>query len=174
MRRVVTALALLGLIALVAAPAEARKHRSHKPSGVAGAVLDASCYGACVEPQTPDPVYTGSVTVTVKKASNGAVVASRTVSDGRFRIKLKHGFYEVSSVPATPTPLPCEPQPVAQAQQICPPPCQPQPQQICALNSTSQSAAIVAPCVTGETRGVIVRRHRFTHLDLHVTNVCIV
>ena len=174
MRRVATALALLGLIALLAAPAEARKHRSHKPSGVAGAVLDASCSGACVEPQAPDPVYTGSVTITVKRASDGATVASQQVSDGRFRIKLKHGFYEVSSVPATPSPPPCGPQPLAQAQQICPPPCQPQPQQVCALDSTSQSAVIVAPCVSGETRGVIVRRHRFTHVDLHVSNVCIV
>jgi hypothetical protein len=36
------------------------------------------------------------------------------------------------------------------------------------------SAVVVAPCLSGETKRVQVRRHRFTHGTLHVTNVCIV
>jgi len=33
---------------------------------------------------------------------------------------------------------------------------------------------MIAPCMTGETKRVQVRRHRFTRVELHVQNVCIV
>jgi hypothetical protein len=33
---------------------------------------------------------------------------------------------------------------------------------------------VIAPCLTGETQRVQVRRHRFAHVELHVSNVCIV
>jgi hypothetical protein len=151
-RRVATALALLGLVALPGAPAEAKKR--HKPSGIDGVVLDASCYGPCIEPQPQQAVYAGPVTVTVHRASDGALVKSREVSDGKFRIRLKRGLYDVSSVPPKPPP-------------ICP------PDHVCIQEGPIPSAVIV-PCLAGETRRVQVRRHRFTHVKLHVTNVCVV
>ena len=154
MRRVATALIVLGLIGALVAPAEAKK-RHHKPSGVKGVVLNATCYGACADPPPPDPVYTGPVTVTVQRVSDGATVASRTVSDGHFRIRLKRGSYEISSIPPNP------------------PTCQPQAGQVCPLRGT-ESPAVVQPCLQGETKRVQVRRHRFTRVELHVTNVCIV
>jgi hypothetical protein len=169
-KRFAAALALLGALAVLVAPAEGRKHRSHKPAGVEGTVLDASCYGACVEPRPPEPVYTGAATVTVKRSSDGAQVASQAVSDGHFRMKVKHGIYDVSVVPQNPTPSPCQPT----AQAVCPPPCQPAPQTICPLESTSSPTVVIAPCLTGDTQHVSVRRHRFAHVDLHVNNVCIV
>jgi hypothetical protein len=128
-------------------------------------VLDASCPGPCVQPQAAEPIYSGAVTVTVQRTSDGAQVASQPVSDGHFRFKLKRGAYDISSVP--PSPPACQPQP----QQICPPPCTPTKEIVCPL--ASSPAVIVAPCLTGETKRVAVRRHRFTHVELHVTNVCI-
>ncbi len=155
MRRLLTVLALLGAIALVAAPADAKKRHSHKPSGVKGVVLNSSCAGACVDPPPPEPVYTGAVTITVQRASDGQQVASQATGDGHFRIRLKRGLYDVSSVPPNPEPPPC------------------QPGMMCPL-AGAQSAAIVAPCMQGETTRVQVRRHHFAHLELHVSNVCIV
>jgi hypothetical protein len=155
-RTLATALALLGLIALIAAPADATKKHRHKPSGVKGVVLDASCYGACVEPPPPDPIYSGAVTVTVSRASDGSVVASQAVSDGHFRIRVKRGVYDVSSVPPNP------------------PTCQPTPTTVCPLDTGPPSDVMIAPCLQGETKRVQVRRHRFTRVELHVTNVCIV
>ena len=38
----------------------------------------------------------------------------------------------------------------------------------------SPPSAIAAPCETGETQQVVVRRHRFTPVTLHVRNSCIV
>jgi hypothetical protein len=154
-RRVLTALAVLGVAALLAPPAEAGK-RHHKHSGVRGVVLNSTCYGACAEPPPPQPTYTGPVTVTVRRASDGALVASREVSDGHYKIRIKRGQYDVSSVPPNP------------------PSCQPQPGQVCPAQGGAQSSAIVAPCMTGETKRVQVRRHRFTYVELHVQNVCIV
>jgi hypothetical protein len=156
-RRLVAALVLLAAIGVAAAPAEAGKRHGHKPSGIHGVVLDATCYGPCAEPQPQQPVYSGSVTVIVRRASDGTTVASRDVSDGRFRVRVRRGLYDVSSVPANP------PSP--------PPPCP--PQQVC-IAEGSGSAAIVAPCETGETKRVRVRRHRFTYVELHVSNACIV
>jgi hypothetical protein len=151
-----TALAVLAVVGLVASPAEAGKRHKHKPAGVKGAVLNSTCPGACAEPPPPPALYTGPVTVTVRRASDGALVASQEVSDGHFRMRVKRGQYDVSSVPPNP------------------PTCQPQPGQVCPAETGTQSAAIIAPCMTGETKRVQVRRHRFTRVELHVQNVCIV
>ena len=91
MRRVAVVVAVLGLVGLGVAPAGANTPHRHKASGVKGAVLDASCYGACVEPAPPDPIYSGALTVTVRRASDGATVASREVNDGHFRLRVKRG-----------------------------------------------------------------------------------
>jgi hypothetical protein len=155
MRRLLTALALIGAVALVAAPADAKKRHSHKPSGVDGVVLNSSCAGPCAEPAPPEPVYTGAVTITVQRASDGQQVASQATGDGHFRIRLKRGLYDVSSVPPNPEPPPC------------------QPGEMCPLAGT-QGAAIVQPCMQGETTRVQVRRHHFADVELHVSNVCIV
>jgi hypothetical protein len=153
-RKLLTALALLGVIALVATPAEAKKRHNHKPAGVAGVVLNSSCAGACQDPPPPAPVYTGAVTITVARASDGQQMASQAISDGHFRIRLKRGLYDVSSVPPNP------------------PTCEPTPETVCPLSA--QSAAVIAPCMQGETQRVQVRRHKFAHVELHVSNVCIV
>ena len=155
MRRVGRTLTLLGLTALVAAPTAAagtRHHHKHRPAGVKGVVLNSTCPGACAEPPPPSPLYTGSVTVTVRRARDGAVVANQATADGHFRMRVKRGRYEVSATP--PGPPPCEPTPV------CPLP--------------AQGAAIIAPCLTGDTQPAQVRRHHFTSIELHVRNVCIV
>lgn len=155
MRRFAIALALLGAIAVLAVPASAKKRHSHKPSGVEGVVLNSTCTGACAVPPPPEPVYSGAVTITVQRASDGQQVASQAIGDGHFRIRLKRGTYDVSSVPPNPEPPPC------------------QPGEACPL-ARAQSAAIVRPCMQGETKRVEVRPHRFTHVELHVANVCIV
>ena len=155
MRRLAVALVAVGAVALIGAPADAKKHRNHKPSGVAGVVLDSTCAGACAEPPPPAPTYTGAVTITVQRVSDGQQVASQAASEGHFRIRLKRGTYNVSSV--TPTL----------------PPCEPTPQTVCPLAKT-QSPAIVVPCMTGETKQITVRGHRFTQVELHVSNTCIV
>jgi hypothetical protein len=167
-RRGLTALAVLAVLALIATPAGAgnRSHHKHKPAGVKGVVLDGTCPGACAEPPPPEPLYTGAVTVTVSRASDGAEVASRPVGDGHFRMRVKRGTYDVTAIPPSPT---CGPLP--EPQKICPPPCEPTPTTVCPL--PADGAAIVAPCITGETRRVKVRRHRFTRVELHVRNVCI-
>jgi hypothetical protein len=154
-RRALTALAVLGVVALIAAPADAGKRHHHKHSGVKGVVLNSTCAGACTEPPPPPPTYTGPVTITVRRASDGTLVASREISDGHFRIRVKRGSYDVSSVPQNP------------------PSCQPQPGQVCPQQTGAQPA-VIAQCMTGETKRVHVRRHRFTYVELHVQNVCIV
>ena len=155
MRKLMTGLALLAAIALFTAPADAKKRHGHKHSGVAGTVLNATCAGACAEPPPPEPLYTGPVTVTVARASDGVIVASQAVSDGHFRLRVKKGSYEVSSVPPNP------------------PTCEPTPQTVCPLNQ-AQGAAIVRPCLEGETKQVQVRRNGFARIELHVSNVCVV
>jgi hypothetical protein len=156
-RKLLTALALIGAVALVVAPADAKKRHSHKPSGVEGVVLNSTCAGACAEPPPPEPAYTGPVTVTVQRVSDGQQVASQAIGDGHFRMRLKRGSYDVSSVPPNPEPQPCPPE------QVCP-----------LEGSPAQGAAVIAPCLAGETQRVQVRRHRFAHVQLHVSNVCIV
>jgi hypothetical protein len=152
---VVTALAVLAAVGLIASPANARK-RHHKPSGIKGVVLNSTCYGPCAQPPPPEPLYTGAVTITVVRVADGTTAASQAIDDGYFRLRLKRGTYDVSSVP----PNPPSPQP-------CP------PGQVCALNG-AQSSAIIAPCLQGETKRVQVRRRHFTRVELHVQNICIV
>ena len=118
-----------------------------------GVVRNATCYGACPVPAQPDPIYASAVTVTVSRATDGVQVRSATISDGHFRFRLKPGFYDVSSVPPTS------------------PSCQPSPTTVCPAQAP---AAVIAPCEQGETQRVRVRRHRLTHVELHVQNVCIV
>jgi hypothetical protein len=157
MRRLTVLLALAALALLAAAPAEAGKRKKHKkPAGIEGVVLSSTCYGPCIDPPPPQPLYTGQVTVTVTRAADGAPVATQAISDGRFRFKLKRGFYDVSAVPPV-TPI-----------QPCP------PGYVCIAQGQTSQAAMIAPCETGETQRVQVRRHRFTHVELHVQNVCIV
>jgi hypothetical protein len=153
-RKLLTALALLCALALAAAPADAKRRHNHKPAGVAGVVVNSTCAGACQEPPPPAPVYTGAVTITVTRASDGQQVASQAITDGQFRIRLKRGLYDVSSVPPNP------------------PTCDPTPETVCPLSA--QSPAVIAPCMQGDTQRVQVRRHRFAHVELHVSNVCIV
>ena len=154
MRRLLIALALLSLIALPVSTADAKK-RHHKPAGVAGVVLNSTCPGACAEPPPPQPLYTSPVTITVTRASDGQQVASQATSDGHFRIRLKRGSYDVTSVPPSP------------------PTCQPTPETVCPAYG-AEGKAIIAPCLMGETQRVQVQRHRFTHVELHVSNTCIV
>jgi hypothetical protein len=84
-----------------------------------------------------------------------ALIASATPAAGRFRIPVRHGLYDVTvTVPATP---PCGPAPVA-SKIVCP-----------------MAAPSIRPCpTTGDTVRVGVHRHRFTHVELHVQNTCIV
>jgi hypothetical protein len=158
--------AVVAIGLLPAGSAAGKRHHHKHPAGVKGVVLNSTCPGACpVEPPPPSP-YSGPVTITVQRASDGAQVASKEISDGHFRIRLKRGSYDVSAVP--PNPPTCEPQP----QQVCPAPCEPTPSTACPL--PLQGAAIIAPCLTGETKPVKVRRHRMSHVELHLRNVCIV
>jgi hypothetical protein len=150
MRRLTAAFLVLALAVVAAAPADAGTRKHKKPSGIKGVVLSSTCYGPCIEPPPPEPVYTGQVTVSVNRASDGALVASSTPSDGRFRFRLKRGLYDVSAIP--PGPPPCPPE------QICP---------------AGGSAAVVLPCEVGETQRVRVKRRRFTGVELRVRNVCI-
>jgi hypothetical protein len=155
MRRGLLTIMAVALLALVPASAAAKRHHSHKPAGVTGEVLNSTCPGACAEPPPPQPLYTGPVTVTVTRVSDSVVVASQAISDGHFRMRVKRGLYDVSAVPPNP------------------PTCQPTPETVCPLTG-AQQAAVIAPCLEGETQRVQVRRHHFTHVELHVRNVCIV
>jgi hypothetical protein len=157
MRRVLTALAVLCLLVVVASPAAAaEKHHKHKPAGVKGVVLNSTCAGPCAEPAPPQPPYSGPVTVTVSRASDGRVVASKVISDGQFKIRVKRGTYDVSSVPPNP------------------PQCEPTPTTVCPAQGGPPGKEVIAPCLSGETKRVAVKRHRFTYVELHVQNVCVV
>jgi hypothetical protein len=155
MRRALTVLAVAALALLPASADAGKRHHKHKPAGVKGVVLNSTCPGACAQPPPPPPTYTGPVSITVRRASDGALVASRAISDGHFKIRVKRGTYDVSSVPPNP------------------PTCQPQPGQVCPAQAAARPM-IIAPCMTGETKRVQVARHRFTYVELHVQNVCIV
>src|SRR4051812_44762075 len=109
----------------MATPAEAGKRHHPKPSGGKGVGLKSTCPGACAQPPPPQPTYTGPVTVTVRRASDGTLVASREINDGHFKIRVKRGQYDVSSVPPNP------------------PQCQPQPGQVCPAQGAQP--AVVAP-----------------------------
>ena len=80
--RAATMLAIVA-IGLLPASAEGGKHR-HKPAGVKGVVLNSTCPGPCTEPPPPSPPYTGPVTVTVRRATDGSLVASRLCQRGAF------------------------------------------------------------------------------------------
>lgn len=155
MRRGAVLLAIAAL-ALLPAGADAGKRHKHKPAGVKGVVLDSTCFGPCVEPPPPQPPYNGPVTVTVHRARDGALVASQATSDGRFKIRVKRGLYDVSSVPPNP------------------PTCQPTPDTVCPAQNGPSSKAVIAPCLAGETKRVQVKRRRFTYVELRVRNVCVV
>lgn len=149
--------ALVVLVAVAVAPAFAdagRRDHKHKPAGVKGVVLDSTCRGACADPPPPPPAYAGTVTINVRRASDAALVASQETSDGHFRLEVKRGQYDVSAIP--PNPPSCEPTPTT----VCP--------------ARARPAAIIAPCLTGETKRVQVQRHRMTRVELHVRNVCVV
>jgi hypothetical protein len=156
-RKALIAIAVLATAAVVAAPAEAgkRHHHKHNAAGVKGVVLNSTCPGACAVPPPPAPLYTGTVTVSVRRASDGVEVASQAPSDGHFRMRVKRGTYDVRATPPTV------------------PPCEPTPQTVCPL-ATRAEPAIVLPCMTGETKQVKVKRRRFTRVELHVQNICIV
>ena len=90
------------------------------------------------------------MTVSVNRVSDGALVASSTPTDGRFRFRLKRGLYDVSAI--SPGPPPCPPG------YVCP---------------AEGPAVVVMLCEVGETQRVRVKRHRFTRVELYVRNVCI-
>lgn len=140
-------LAVLGVLTLITAPAEAKKRHSHKPSGIEGVVLDTTCNGACAEPPPPAPLYTGGgLTVTVTRIADGSLVASSQPIDGRFRLRLARGHYQVSAAINELTPQPLVNRPL-----VMPP-----------------------NCWMGDSKEATVRRHHFTHVELRVGNVCIV
>jgi hypothetical protein len=157
-KKLLTAVVVVVLTGWIAGSADAAPgHHKHKPkpSGIKGVVLNATCAGACQSPPSPEPLYTGSITVTVNRAIDGRQMASRQITDGRFRFRIKPGLYDVTA--AVPTP----------------PSCEPTPQTVCPLDE-AQPAAIVRPCVEGETKQVQVRRHRMMRVELHVQNICVV
>jgi hypothetical protein len=148
MRRTAVAIALLVAIALVVptlSPA-ASKYKPKRPSGIVGTVVNSTCYGPCAYPQPASPPYTGGgLTVEIRRAASGALVASRQPTDGHFRAKVKRGLYTVSAMVSEITPTP-----------------------------TSQARAMPPSCWQGESKQVRVFRHRFSPVELHVTNACIV
>jgi hypothetical protein len=155
MRRGVVLLAVVAAAVLPASAADGkRSHHKHKPAGVKGVVLSDPCPRACTDPTLPEPAYTGSLTITVNRARDGRLVASQETSDGHFRMRVKRGSYDISAV--LPNPPGCEPTPTI----ICP--------------AGAQRPPIIAPCLTGETQRVQVRRHRFTRVELHVHDICTV
>jgi hypothetical protein len=154
-RRLLPAL-IAAAIVFAASPALAGGHRSHRHSGVEGTVFNTTCPGPCPQPLTTAPPYTdGDVTVTVRRVRDGALMASVMPATGKFRIRVRRGHYDVTAtVPPSP---PCGPVPVA-SKIACP----------------VGAGSIQACPTTGDTVRLAVRRHRFTHVVLHVQNVCIV
>jgi hypothetical protein len=133
----------LAVVIVSAVPAGAKKQR--RPSGIAGTVVNLTCYGPCAYPQPASPPYTGGgLTVEIRRAADGALVAARQPSDGHFRAKVKRGLYTVSAIISEVTPTP-----------------------------TPQSGAAVMPCWQGDSKQVRVFRHRFSRVELRVTNVCV-
>ena len=156
MRKLLTAVALVGVLVFLAAPAGAKKHHSHKPSGVAGTVFNSTCAGACAEPPPPEPVYTGAVTITVTRVSDGQQVASQAISDGHFRLRLKKGAYNVSSVPPNP------------------PTCNPTAGNRSVRWTRRRAPRSFAPACRARRSRFRCAATSFTHVELHVSNVCVV
>jgi hypothetical protein len=145
MRRLGLAALVVALTVVVvsAAPAGAQKHR--RPAGIVGTVVNSTCFGPCAYPQPASHPYTGSgLTVEIRRAADGALVATRQPSDGHFRAKVKRGLYTVSAIIGEVTPTP-----------------------------TPQSGAAVMPCWQGDSKQVRVFRHRFSQVELQVTNACV-
>lgn len=117
MRRILLTMTAIAVVAASAAPADAGRKPSGKgPSGVEGTVSNTTCPGPCVQPAPPAPAYSGDgLTVRVRRAGDGALVASAAPSDGRFRIKVKRGLYDVSATVTQPTPI----QPAPASMQSC-------------------------------------------------------
>jgi hypothetical protein len=169
-RRVLPASLIAAAIVFAASPPLAAGHRSHKRSGIAGTVLNTSCPGPCVQPSSAPP-YTGSdLTVTVRRVRDGALIASVMPTTGHFRIRVKRGHYDVSAT--VPAPPPCG-GPVPVSAKITCPPCGPVPVGAKIACPVAGSSIYACP-TTGDTVRVAVRRHRFTHVELHVQNACIV
>jgi hypothetical protein len=138
---------LAAAVLATAVPAEAGHQTAKRHSGLKGVVLNTTCYGPCAQPAPPAPAYTGSdLTVTVTRVADGALVGTQHPSDGHFRFRLKRGLYRVSAAIApTPQPGPVQPQ-----------------------------ATMPPNCWQGDSQEARVHRHRFTRVELHVGNVCIV
>jgi hypothetical protein len=105
MRRSVIWVAVAAIALLPAGAAAGKRHQKHKPAGIKGVVLNSTCPGACAVEPPPPPPYMGPVTVTVSRASDGVQVASREITGGHFRIRLKRGSYNVKLGPAEPAHL---------------------------------------------------------------------
>ncbi len=148
MRRTALASTLLLVIA-VAGPTlspAVTKQKPKRPSGIYGTVVNSTCYGPCAYPQPGSPPYTGGgLVVEIRRAADGTLVASRQPNDGRFRAKVKRGLYTVTALVSEVAPAP-----------------------------TPQSNRAAMPCWQGESKQVQVFRHRFSPVELHVTNACIV
>jgi hypothetical protein len=157
MRRSVVLVAIAA-IAVVPASADAGKGKKgdHQRAGIRGVVVNGTCPGPCTEPRPTPPAYAGPVTVTVHRVSTGALVASQETSDGKFKMRVKRGLYDVSATPPGP------------------PPCIPTPTNICPAQGVPPSKEAIVPCLMGETKRVRVKRHRVTYVELHVQNVCVV
>jgi hypothetical protein len=147
MRRTAIAIALLVAIGLsVPTLSPAAKHKQKRPSGIVGTVVNSTCYGPCAYPQPASPPYTGGgLTVEIRRAANGALVATRQPIDGHFRAKVKRGLYTVSAMVSEVNPAPAP-----------------------------QVRAMPPSCWQGDSKQVQVRRHRFSRVELQVTNACIV
>ena len=130
----------------IAAPAGAgQQQHSKRHSGIKGVVLNTTCYGPCAEPSPPAPPYTGSdLTVTVTRVADGALVGTQHPSDGHFRFRLKRGLYRVTAAIGAAQPGPVQPQ------------------------------VMPASCWQGDSQEARVHRHRFSRVELHVGNVCVV
>jgi len=143
---------LAAVFLMLAAPVSAgHRHRGH--SGIAGTVLYTSCTEACPQPLRTSPPYTGGgLTVTVQRVSDGALVASLAPADGTFRVRTRRGWFDVTASVASSNP--CGPV-VTASRVICP-------------------AATMPVCgPSSDTARVRVRRHRFTRVELHVQDPCV-
>jgi hypothetical protein len=88
-RRLLITAVLLGALAL---PATA----SASESGIKGEVLNTTCAGPCRYPPPPPPRYTGpGLTVKVRSLSTNKLVATLHPKDGRFRVEVAPGPYNV-------------------------------------------------------------------------------
>ena len=64
-------------------------------SGVRGVVLDATCYGPCIEGAQQDPYAGEGLELTVRRLPDRSVVARPQAEQGHFRARLSPGVYRV-------------------------------------------------------------------------------